>query len=629
MSGFAAIVRFDGGPVDASAIRRMTAAMDFRAQDGMRHAEGAGFALGHCAFHTTPGAADAPQPLFSADGLVAVVMDGWLANHEELLADLTARGARLRNHSDAELILHAYDRWGDACAAHMEGEYGLVIWDGRRQRVLCLRDHLGMRAMHYHWDGRRLLVASDVAAILAVRDFTVRQNAGRMAENLASQFHARDETVWDGVMRLPVGSLMLVDQAGPRVTEYWSLLLDLSIRYRNERDYYEHYRELLMDCVRRAARSCAPVGCEVSGGHDSSAIFALACRLKEAGNLPAPDVAGFTLAGLPGTISDEIGYARDVGQFLHAPIHEVARTCPDLDWFERNIAVDRDMPFFPNAMSIMEETRLVRARGCRVLLDGEGGDEFAGGSGYVLHEMLKEGRIAPLMREMAAMARERGMGFAARRMFRYGLRPFAPLGLDAALRRLRGNREVLPDCLRAGPHWAARPVLDLLAERREAFRREDRVWKIRNPSKRRLWRELRDPEYDAVRDMNARMMARLGIEMRTAMYSRRYFEFISAVPETMLVRGGYGKHIHLQALRHDLPATVLERRSKAEFSFTFRHYLDALRPLFLKEIPESSPEEICPEGLRNLFDSHLATGEGMWEIWRIFGWFRLRAQQGK
>ncbi len=628
MSGFAAIIRFDGQPADGAAIRRMTEVMRFRGSDGLFHHVNAGVALGHCALYTTPGAAEAPQPLFSADDLLAIVMDGWLANAEELQTALADRKARVRGLSDAELILHAYAEWGDDCASRLEGEYAIVIHDARRNRVFCLRDHLGMRPLHWHWDGRRLLIASDVAGVLAADDFERKFNTGRMAENLASECYVPDDTAWSGVHRLPLATAMVVEASGPRTWRYWTLPLDLSIRYKNEQDYFEHYREILMDSVRRASRSPVPIACEVSGGHDSSAIFALSRRLHESGRLLAPDSFGFTLAGVPGSVSDEIAFARDVGAFLGVPIHEAERSVGDIAWFERNVVADRDMPDFPNAQSMAAEAALVRAKGCKVLLDGEGGDEFAGGSGFFIHEMLREGQFATLAHELKFMRAEYGIGYVGKRVFRFGLRPFAPLWFDAALRELRRNRRPWGEHLGKGPHWVAEPVLAELAERREAARQRDDIWKIRNPSKRRLWRELCDPVYDGFRDTAARLIARFGLEMRTPMYSKRYFEFISALPETVLLRDGYGKYIHLQALQSDLPRSVLDRRSKAEFSFTFERQIESVRHVFEREIPAEAPEEVNLEGLARLWQHYLSTKEGIWELWRIYGWYRLRALKG-
>lgn len=629
MSGFAAIIRFDGaaaerGSADAAAIRRMTAAMDYRGSDGIHHRQGDGFALGHCAFHTTPGAADAPQPWFSADGKSGIVMDGWLANPDELRTELKARHAQLRNGSDAELVLQAYAAWGEDFVDHLEGEYAIVIRDGHRQRVICARDHLGMRPLHYHWDGHRLLVASDLAGVLAAGDFAPALNSGRMLEHLASDFHAREETIWAGVMRLPLASLLVAHAGGLAIREYWSLPLDRTIRYRREADYFEHYRDVLLDSVRRASRSSVAIGCEVSGGHDSSAIFAMARRLHESGDLQAPDALGFTLKGVPGEISDEIEYARDVGRFFGVPIHEAERACADIAWFEQAMGQDRDMPYFPNGQSMYSEAELVRSQGCRVLLDGEGGDEFAGGSAYLFHELLRKGRFGTLRRELELVAREWGLRYAAHRLFRYGLRPFAPMAFDGAMRFLHRHRRPWGEHLGAGPHWVAEPALRQLSERREAARLRDEVWRIRNPSKRRLWRELRDPFFNDLRDTGARLLARLGLENRTPMYSRRYVEFISALPEDILTRDGHGKYVHLQALREDLPQSVLDRCSKADFGFTFQQQLADVADVFEREIPATAPEEICQAGLAKLWERYRANGEGIWELWRVYGWYRLK-----
>lgn len=624
MSGFAAIVRFDKQPVDSAAIHRMTAAMDFRAHDGIRHEIGKTFALGHCQFHTTAESFEAEQPLFSNDGDLAIVMDGWLANPDELRAELLSRNARLRNRSDAELILHAYEAWGDDCAAKIEGEFAFVIRDGRRNSVFCAKDHVSMRPLHYHWDGRRLLVASDIAAVLAAGDFAQTLHPDAMAERLASEFYSIEQTVWTGVLRLPLASTMRVDGSGPVCRRYWMPPLDTTIRYRREEEYFEHYRDVLQDSVRRASRSQAAIGCEVSGGHDSSAIFALARRLKERGELLSPDALGFTLTGIPGEISDEIEYARDVGRFLGVPIHEAECAVSDLRWFKANVAQDRDMPFVPNSQSMFNEVELVKGKGCRVLLDGEGGDEFVGGSPYVLHEMLVEGNWLRLAREMRLMRQRRGWKGAGKRFFRFGLRPLAPLAFDRTMRHLHRYQEPWGEHLGKGPHWVSQAVLDRLAGLRDHARQSDEFWKIRHPVRRKMLRDLFNPGFDYMRDVSARLVARLGVELRTPMYSRRYIEFIFGLPEQMRFRDGYGKYIHLGALQNDLPQSVLQRRSKAEFSFTFDRQLKPLAGLFCDQIPSEALPEIRPEGLRNLYANYNETADGIWELWRIYGWYLLK-----
>ena len=133
----------------------------------------------------------------------------------------------------------------------------------------------------------------------------------------------------------------------PQIANYWQPPLEITIRHPRDEDYFAHYREMFMDSVRRASRSDSPIGCEVSGGLDSSQFSAMAVRLQEAGQLQAPSVHGFTMAGEPGTISDEIAYARDVGRFLDAQIVEAQPFVPEFGWYADIATNQRDMPFFP------------------------------------------------------------------------------------------------------------------------------------------------------------------------------------------------------------------------------------------------------------------------------------------
>ena len=630
MSGIAAIIRFDGHPVDGDAIRRMTGAMAYRGRDGIRHDFRQTFALGHCAFHTTAEALEANMPLASAESGLVIVMDGYLANPDELRAELVTRNARLRNRSDAELVLHAFETWGERCVDHLEGEFAFLICDERQGTVFCAKDHAGMRPLHYHWDGRRLLVASDIAGVLAAGDFVPRLDADSMAEHLASEFYRIDATVWSGVMRLPFASTLIARQAtgtGPVCSRYWQPPLEVRELYRKDEDYFAHYREMLMDCVRRASRSHAPVACEVSGGHDSSALFAMACRLQQRHELPAPDVQGFTMAGEPGSASDEVAFARDVGRFLGKSIHEATPFVPDRSWYEEQVARDRDMPYFPNSVSMANEVAAATAQGCRVLIDGEGGDEFVGGSAFYLNEMIRAGALGDLGAELRRLVARRGWRVTGKALFWSGIRPLGPPAFNGMMRRLRKPRAPWGEHLGIGPHWVSASVQDRLAQLREADWRDDRSWQVADPARRKMWRELLNPWFEQLRDCSSRLVAQLGMELRTPMYSRRYIEFAFALPERLRIRNGMTKYIHLRAMQADLPESVLERRSKAEFSFTFDRHLKAMANVFCEEIPAVAIGEVCGDGLRNLYANYSLTSGAVWELWRVYGCHLLRQQQ--
>ena len=170
MSGIAGIIHFDGKPVEPGLVEKMTTAMAHRGPDGIHHWVKGSIGLGQCMLRTTPESLEETQPLTNEDASLVLVMDGRVDNWEELRGELLGRGAVLRDRSDAELVLRAYQIWGRECLPHIDGDFALVIWDARRQEAFCARDRMGNKPFNYHWDGKtlrlRLRVASDPCAAL-------------------------------------------------------------------------------------------------------------------------------------------------------------------------------------------------------------------------------------------------------------------------------------------------------------------------------------------------------------------------------------------------------------------------------------------------------------------------------
>src|SRR5262245_22055975 len=134
MSGIAGVVRFDGMPIEPGLIEGMTSALSHRGPDGLSQWSDGPVGMGHCLLQTTPESLGETQPLLSSDGSLVLVMDGRVDNCEEVRAALMQKGAHLRTRSDAELVLHAYERWGRDCVRHIDGDFAVVIWDAHRRQ---------------------------------------------------------------------------------------------------------------------------------------------------------------------------------------------------------------------------------------------------------------------------------------------------------------------------------------------------------------------------------------------------------------------------------------------------------------------------------------------------------------
>lgn len=565
MAGIAAIVRTDGGPVGTNLIEAMTAAMAHRGPDGIAHRVAGGVALGHCQFCTTREALEEDQPVTSADGQLLLVMDGYLANWEALRTDLLGRGAVLRDRSDPELVLHAYETWGPDFVRHLEGEFAFILWDGRTKELFAARDHQGLRPLVYAWDGTTLVAASDVAAVLAALPAGPEPDHEWLAEWATGELLSRVATPWRGVIRLLPASSLHLGNGGPHVASYWSVPLGVTIRYRREEDYVEHYRAVLADCVRAASRSHLPAAYAVSGGLDSSAVFAVALDLLRQGRLPAPDARAYVVAGPAGTAADEMVHARAVARHLGVPLAEVAFRLPGLAWFTEMLGKYRDIIAIPNSAHIIGMERQVATDGCRICVGGQGGDQWLQGAYEYYREDLLAGDWCGLRRSFRADRRAMGLPMALRCVAQTTVRPYLPPRLKSALRRAAGMpRRWKPDF-----PWLSAAAL-------EGWRERHRTW---IDGQRRLGPsgykqgKLVSPWTLVAMDITARQGVLSGIEHRNPMLLRQFIEFCSSTPESMRLRGGQTKYIHRKAVDGLLPASVAWRRDKAEFS----HALTALR----------------------------------------------------
>lgn len=615
MSGIAAVFHFDGSDVEPGIVERLTHEMSYRGPDGIAHWYGGAAALGHCAMHTTGESLTSTQPLVSDDGCLVLVLDGHLHNLEELRDELRAKGAVLRTRSDAEVVLRAYEFWGDDCPRRLEGEFAFVIWDSRRRSAFCARDHAGLRPLHYHWEGKRLTVASDLGAILIAPGVAQEPNNVMIAQVLANEWITRGETIWKGIKRLIPATSARFGNDGVRSSTYWSPPTEVTIRYSRDEDYFEHYRELLEDCVRRASRSHLPIASDVSGGLDSSAIFAVAEDLRRKGRLLAPGLRGYTYRFERGSAPDELEYARSVAAHVGANVEEIEPFFPDLEWFAERGRLNRDMAPYPNSnMAVSIGEALVQA-GCRVSLSGEGGDEWLTGRSYYYAEQIAERDWPAVWRSFREDMAAIGVRSASYRLARFGLVPYAPVSLLSLLRSLLPRRE--PNGFN-GAFWLDPAIEQLLKECRVSADRST-VMGIANRPRRSMFETLKEPFGELFRDQFNRQCARIGYEPRTPMYARRFIEFAFATPERIRLRGNTRKHVHIHALHDLLPEKVRNRSTKADFSLAFGRHLDEMQEVFVNSLPATGRGYLSRAGMERLYSYYRKRPVGARPIWELWG----------
>ena len=376
MSAVVGLFHRDGRPVEAETVRRMVATMPYRSPDGTAVWTGGPAGLGHGALHATPEAVHERLPL--TVGPLTVTADVRLDNRPELLARLGLRDRP--GIGDGELILRAYERWGERCPEHLLGSFAFALWDARRRALFCARDHMGTKPICVARTDRFVAVSSDPRGLLALDDVPTVLNEGRIADYLIGYTEAIDHTstFFEGIEKLPPARSLTVTVEAHHERAYWSLFDAPERRFASDEEAVEAFREVFEEAVRCRLRSVGPVGSALSGGIDSSSIVAVAAQqLLAEGRGPLHTFSGVT---------------NDPDCRETAAVHAVLNHVPGLD---PCLFTPEDLPSYAEPLeeiiariddlfdANMLELRYVTARaaqkrGLRVLLDGVDGDLLLG-----------------------------------------------------------------------------------------------------------------------------------------------------------------------------------------------------------------------------------------------------------
>ncbi|MDB4998098.1 MAG: asparagine synthase, glutamine-hydrolyzing [Myxococcaceae bacterium] len=221
MSGIVALYRLDGAPASRAIAGAMLEAQRHRGPDAQACRVDGSIALGHCLLATTPGDAFVRQPLHDGKADRWLVADVRLDNRAALFA-AGLGGQRAHDEvSDAELVLAAYDRWGDRGVEHLVGDFAFALWDAPRRRLFCARDHLGVRQLYYHRDVRTFRCASEMQPLFADPSVVRRPHRVSVGLFLIDEYNEREQTLYDGVFSLPAGHTIAVTADAFRIAAYW------------------------------------------------------------------------------------------------------------------------------------------------------------------------------------------------------------------------------------------------------------------------------------------------------------------------------------------------------------------------------------------------------------------------
>jgi asparagine synthase (glutamine-hydrolysing) len=446
MCGICGVVAL-GRPSESDAVAAMASALDHRGPDGNGEFSADGVALGFRRLAIIDLSEAGMQPFVSDDGALRLVHNGEIYNYRELRRELESRGHSFRSQTDTEVILRAYEEWGDACVGRFNGMWALALWDGRNRRLFCSRDRFGVKPFYYRWGDGRFAFASELKAFSAAEPLEPHLPAVRDYLEQGYVDHT-DDTFFAGIRKLPPAHSLVVDDRGLRLERYWSLEPSDS-----PADAPDAVRELFLDAVRLRLRSDVAVGTCLSGGIDSSAIVCAVDHMlrTEAENArPVGDRQRTFTAFFDERGFDERPYAEAVVERTRSQPHWVTFDSGELVDVLPSIVRTQDEPF--GSTSIVAQWFVMRAAkeaGLTVMLDGQGADEtLAGYHGYFgpfFADLLRHGRLRELSAELRAYRTLHGAGVGTTAVAL--ARPFLPERLRWAARgRVKGGTALVhPD----------------------------------------------------------------------------------------------------------------------------------------------------------------------------------------
>lgn len=580
----------------------MSARLSHRGMDGSGVWVDGCVGLGHRMLHTTPESLHERQPLYWGEPGLTITADARIDNREEMIAALGLRAQARDGIADSQIILAAYERWGEACPERLIGDFAFAIWDARVRRLFCARDPMGVKPLAYYRKNELFVFASEMKALFCVARVQRVLDEVQAAMLLEETVDDAERTLFQGVLRQPAAHSLTVGPGRTRSWRYWMPDAAREIRLSSDQEYAEQFRDVFREAVRCRLRTQHPIATTLSGGLDSSSIACMARDILQLSSGPTLHAFSAIFPSLPPEelrVIDERRFMDAVistggiePHFVRvdevSPLHDVDRMMWHFD--QASIAYNMYMHWalFGAAQGM----------GCRVFLDGLDGDTTVGHGTGLLDDMLAGGRWDAFAEEVKALSHRVGgkpgrllhlHAFAhltrraragewgrwaegigqLRRHFDLSLwhcarsSVLSPLILQparTALRR-RGHSGSLP-------HWIA-PRLVEQVRRRQRVHASMREEVTASSSRHAHAQSFLRPVYQYALELCDKAAAAFALEPRYPFFDRRLIDFCVALPMEQRLKHGWTRSILRRAMTDVLPPAIQWRPGKQDLTPNF------------------------------------------------------------
>jgi asparagine synthase (glutamine-hydrolysing) len=627
MCGICGIIDYSGKwPVDEETLNRMVATLAHRGPDdrGVKifgNGEKPRVGLGHSRLGVIDPSSRGHQPMSNEDDSIWLLYNGEVYNFPSLRPELEAKGHRFRSYTDAEVVLHAYEQYGEKCLELFRGDFAFAIWDGRKRKLFLARDRVGVKPLYYYHHGGCFIFASEPKAILACPGVVRSVDPRGLSDFLTYEFIPFPNTLLKEIKKPPPAASLTLEDGRLRTTPYWEVRYDIIPR--GEEEVCEGLVEVLRESVKMRLISDVPLGAFLSGGLDSSTVVSLMSQV-------AKEVKTFSI-GFEDKTYNELSYAGCAAGAFGTHHREFFIQPKAVELFEKLMYhLDdpiADFSIFPTYLVSKMARDYVT-----VALSGDGGDEtFGGYDTYIAHKIARlSGGVAnllgrwPVSQLVSSIAPSpKKKGFINR------LKRFSEgLGLPRDLRHYRWMiflselekeamfTEALQDAL--GGYSSYEPIMQRFSRVRNA----DELNKL-------LYVDLKTYLIDDGAVKVDRMSMACSLEVRVPILDHKVIEYMASVPPALKLKGMTTKHILRRAFSNVLPDTILHR-GKEGFSIPIKNWLKReLKPLMLDLLSEDTLTKrgyFKPKVVAKLIKEHLEGRENhshrLWALMVFEQWAR-------
>ncbi len=520
--------------------------------------------LGYSSKYITPESKSEKLPYYSEFAGLAITSDAIIDNRNDLIQQLNLDRVKHPVITDSELILAAYQKWGEHCPNHLIGDYSFVIWDSHKNELFCARDHVGKRTLYYYHQNDIFAFSTAMNPLREIKDEKNEFNELWITNFLSMPGVAHDfdcdQTVYKNIYQLLSAHSMKVSVRGIELKKYWFPLEGKKIRFKSDQEYDEAFLDVFGEAVNCRLRSIGSVGVMMSGGLDSGSVACLAAKqlkargesLKAFSSIPYSDYQDWCSKS---AIANELPYIEAIKNYA-GNIDLTYCECKNknsLSEIERLIEIlEQPYKIIENSFWYDEIARLSAENGCSVLLDGQFGNLSISFGDFFVHalSLFKSAKFVSLLKEIRGYSQLYQLGKAD--VGADVLKSFSPYWFKRMFyhfkQRTYDNKTYLP----------TNPDLYTKWNVNERFQKEG--WGLYpypdydlHQMRKRI---LRPQSYTHLGALETMVSLNYGIAKRDPTRDKRVIEFCLNIPGDQLVRDGQERYLIRKSMKGILPESV-------------------------------------------------------------------------